>query len=121
MAKLDRHIYAPLEPLAPRDASSPVPPAAPSGVSDPVNCGSAASAIYSSSFAAAFSPDPFQSIPVCSHHLLVTRASGRLTAPSHRARIGCVAINCATVFCNRRIDVRIRTILASFISPARDR
>ena len=89
---------APLELLAPRDASSPVPHAVPSGVSasgsesEPVNSGSAASAA-SSSVAAAFSLAPFQLIPVCSHHLLGTRATGRLTAPSHRPRIGRVAIN----------------------------
>ena len=116
---------APLEPLAPRDASSPVPHAVPSGVSvsdsesNPVNSGSAASAA-SSSVAAAFYLAPFQSIPVCSHYLLGTRAPGRLTAPSHRPRIGCVAINCVTVFCLRRIDVQIRSIPASFIAPSRD-
>ena len=117
---------APLEPLAPRDASSPVPPAVPSGVSalgsesEPVNSGYAASAA-SSSFAAAFSLAPFQSIPVCSHHLLGTRSPGRLTNPSHRPRISHVAINCAIVFYLRRIDVQIRTIPASFIAPTRDR
>ena len=115
-----------LEPLAPRDPSSPVPLAVPSGVSDsysksdPVNAGASASAA-SSSVAAAFSLVPFQSIPVCSHHLLGTRAPGRLTAAFHRSRIGRVAINCATVFCLRRIDVQICTIPASFIAPARDR
>ena len=56
---------APLEPLAPRDASSPVPLAVLSSVSaldsesEPVNSGFAAS-----SFAADFSLPPFQSIPV---------------------------------------------------------
>ena len=119
---------APLEPLAPRDASSPVPHAVPSGVSaldyesEPVNSGSAASAASAaySSVAAEFSLPPFHLIPVCSHHLLWTRSPGRLTAPSHRPRIGRVTINCATVFCLQRIDVRIRTIPVSFIAPARD-
>ena len=46
--------------------------------SEPINSGSAASAA-SSSVAAAFSQAPFQSIPVCSYHLLVTRAP----PPSH--------------------------------------
>ena len=116
---------APLDPLAPRDASSPVPLAVPSRVSalgsksDPVNAGSAAPAA-SASVAATFYLSPFPSIPVCSHHRLGTRAPGRLTSPSHRSRIGCVAINCATVFCLRRIAVQIRTIPASFIAPARD-
>ena len=119
---------APLESLAPRNSSSLVPPAVPSGVSaldsesEPVNSSSAASAAStaSSSVAAAFSLAPFESIPVFSHHLLATHAPGRLTAPSHRSRIGRVAINCATVFCLQRIDVQIRTIPASFIAPARD-
>ena len=100
-------------------------PAVPYGVSasgsesEPVNSGSAASAA-SSSFAAAFSLAPFQSIPVCSHHLLGTCAPGRLTAPSHRPRIGRVEINYETVLCLRRIDVQIRTIPASFIAPTTD-
>ena len=106
---------APLGPLAPRDASSPVPPTVPSiasSVSDSksVNAfvpGSAASA------ASALSRAPFQSIPVCSHHRRVTCAPGRWVDFSHRSRIVRVAINCATVFCLRRIDVRIQTISAS--------
>ena len=76
--------------------------------------GSAASA------ASALSLAPFQSIPVYFHHRLATHAPGRLFAFSHRSRIGGVAINCATVFCLRRIEVGIRTIPASFIAPASD-
>ena len=112
---------APLEPLPPRDASSPVPLAVPSGVSASdsesvsVNSGSAASSV-----ASAFSLYPFQSIPVCSHHRLGTRAPVRLSAFSQRSRIGRVAINCVTVFCRRRINVRIRTIPTSFIAPGSD-
>ena len=111
---------APLDPLAPRDASSPVPLAVPSVVwasasdseSVSVNAGSAAS-----SAASAFSLAPFQYIHVYSHHRLGTRAPGRLTAFLHRSRIGRVAINCATVFCLRRIEVRILRIPVSFIAP----
>ena len=116
---------APLDPLAPRDASSPVPLTVPSVVSasasysEYVNAfapGSAASAA-----ASAFSMAPHQSIPVCSHHCLGTRATGRLIAFSHRSRIGRVAINCATVFCLQRNEVRILIIPAPFIAPASDR
>ena len=114
---------APLEPLTPRDASSPVPLADPSVVSvsasdsEPVsiNAGSVASSATSS-----FSLAPFQSIPVCSHHCLGARVPGRLPSFSHRSIIGSVAINCATVFYLRRIEVRIRTIPASFIASASD-
>ena len=114
---------APLEPLAPRDTSSPMPLAVPSVVwasasdskSVSVNAGSAAS-----STASAFSLAPFQLIPVCSHYRLGTRAPGRITSFSHRSRIVRVAINCATVFCLWRIEVRILTIPASFIASASD-
>ena len=112
--------------LAPRDASSPVPPTVPPGVaasgseSEPVKSGSAASASLSPSFAAAFSLAAFQSIPVCSHYIIGTCVPGCLSATSHRPRIGRVAINCATVFCLRMIDVLIRTTPASFITPSRD-
>ena len=78
--------------------------------------GSAASAA-----ASAFSLANFWLIPVCSNHRMGTRATGRLFAISHRSRIGCVAINCATVFCLRRIEVQIQMILASSIAPASDR
>ena len=121
---------APLEPLAPRDSSSPVPPATPPGVaalvfeseseSEPIKIGSAASSSSSPSFAAAFYLYTLKSIPVCSHHLLGTRAPGCLSDTSHRPIIGRVAINCATMFCLRRIDVLTRTTPASFIAPARD-
>ena len=102
---------APLELLAPRDSSSPVPLTVPSVVSssaldsESVNAfvpGSTASAA-----ASALSLAPFQSIPVCSHHRLGTRAPGRLFAFSHRSRISRVAINCATVLCLWRIEVQI--------------
>ena len=111
---------APLDPIAPRDASSPVPPTVPSIVSsvsdsESVKAFVPGSAAYAAS---ALSRAPFQSIPVCSHHRRDTRAPGRRVDFSHRSRIGRVAINCATVFCLRRIDVRIRTIIASFIAPA---
>ena len=114
---------APLEPLAHRDASSPVPLTVSSVASsaldsESVNAffpGSAASAAASS-----LSLAPFQSIPVCYHQRLGTRDPGRLFAFSHRSRIGRVAINCATVFCLRRIEVQIRTIPASFIDPTSD-
>ena len=115
---------APLEPLAPRDASSPVPVAVPPGVvsgyesaSDTVSSGSA---LFSPSCAAAFSLADFQSMPVCSHHLLGTRVPHRLSATSQSPRIGLVAINCATVFCLRRMDVLTLTTPASFKSSARD-
>ena len=115
----------PLEPLAPRDASSPVLPAAPPSVavleseSEPVNSGSSAIASSSPFFVAAASLAAFQSIPVFYHHLLGTRVPGRLSVTSHRPRISRVAINCATVFYLRRIDVLIRTTPASFSAPAR--
>ena len=80
-----------------------------------VNSGSAAS-----SAASAFSLDPFQLIPVCSHNRLGTSLPGRLTAFSHRSRIDRVAINYATVFCLRNIEVQILTIPASFFAPASD-
>ena len=57
---------APLEPLAPRDASSPVPPEVPphavvsGSKSDTYNSGSSASTASSSSFAAAFYLAVFQ-------------------------------------------------------------
>ena len=115
---------APLEPLAPRDASSPVPPAVTPGVvsgsepdSDPINSGSAS---FSPSCAAAFSLADFQSMPVYSHHLRGTRVPRHLSATSQRPRIGLVAINCATVFYLRRIDVLTLTTPASFKAPARD-
>ena len=116
---------APLEPLAPRDASSPVPLTVLSVVlasaldSESVNAfapGSAASAASS-----AFSLAPFQSIPVYSHRRLGTRVPSRLIAFSHRSRTGRVAINCATLFCLQRIEVRILAIPASFIAPTSDR
>ena len=107
----------------PRYASSPMPLAVPSVVwasaldseSVSVISGSAASSAASAFFLA-----PFQLIPVCPHHRLGTRAPSRLTAFSHRSRIGRVAINCATVFYLRRIKVRILTIPAYFIAPAGD-
>ena len=114
----------PLEPLAPRDASSPVPPAVPPGVvsgsdsnSDPVSAGSAS---FSPSWAAAFSLVDSQSMPVCYHHLRGTRVPRRLSATSQSSRIGLVAINCATMFCLRRIDVLTLTTPTSFKAPARD-
>ena len=108
---------APLDPLAPRDASSPVPHTAPSIASS--DSESVTAYVPSSAAAAsALSRATFQSTPVCSHHLQATRAPCRLVEFSHRSRIGRVAINCATVFCLRRIDVQIQTIPASFIAPA---
>ena len=85
---------APLEPLAPRDASTPVPPAVPPGVvsgsksdSDPVSSGSA---LFSPSCDSAFSLADFQSMPVCSHHLRGNRAPPtslrHLTEPQNRPR-----------------------------------
>ena len=41
--------------------------------------------------------------------------------PSQSPIIGRVAMNCATVFCLRRTDVRARTIPASLVAPARGR
>ena len=116
-------VRAQLEPLAPRDASSLVPLAVPSVVcafasyseSVSVNAGSAASSDASYFFLASF-----QLIPVCSHHRLGTRVLGRLSSFLHRSRICLVAINCATVFCLRRIEVQNLTIPTSFIAPARD-
>ena len=101
----------PLDPLAPREASSPVPPVVPPGVGsgsesdsypNPVISGSAS---FDPPCAAAFSLADFQSMPVCSHHLRGTRVPRRLSATSHSSRIGLVAINCTTVFCLQRIDV----------------
>ena len=116
---------APLDPLAPRDASSPVPPAVPplaSSVSDSesVNVFGLGSAATSDVAVSALSRAPFQTITVCSHHLRATRVPGCLVAFSHRTRIGRVAINCATVFCLLMIDVRTRTIPASFVAPANE-
>ena len=93
---------APLDPLAPRDASSPVSPTAPSIVSSVSDSksdhvfvpGSAAAYVAVSSLSCA----PFQSIPVCSHHRWATRAPGCLVDFLYRLGIGCVAINCATIF-----------------------
>ena len=110
---------APLDPLAPRDASSPVPPLAPSIASSDSESVTA-SVPRSAAAASALSCAPFQSIHVCSHHLRATRAPGRWVAFLHRSRIGRVAINYATVFCLRRIDVRIRIIPVSFIAPANE-
>ena len=114
----------PLDPLAPKDASSVVPPAIPPGVvsvsesdSDPVSSGSAS---FSPSCAAALSLADFQSMPVCYHHLCGTRVPRRLSTTSQRPIIGLVAINCATVFCLRRINVLTLTTPTSFIAPARD-
>ena len=115
---------APLEPLAPRDASSPVPPAVPPGVvygsksdSDPVSSGSAS---FSPFCSAVFSLAEFQPMPVCYQHLFETCAPRRLSATSQSPRIGPVAVNCATVFCLRRIDVLTLTAPAFFKAPARD-
>ena len=115
---------APLNPLAPGDASSLVPPAVPPGVGsgsesdpDPVISGSA---LFALPCAAALSLSDFQSMPVCSHHLRGTRVPRRLSATSQRPRIVLVAINCATVFCLRRIDVLTLTTPASFRAPARE-
>ena len=113
----------PLEPIAPRDASSPVPLTVPSVLSSASNSESVNAFVPGSAASAAtfaLSLAPFQSIPICSHHRLGTCAPGRLFAFSHRFRIGRVAINCATLFFLRRIEVRIRTIPASFIAPSSD-
>ena len=69
---------AALDPLAPRDASSPVPPTFPSVASsasdsESVNAFVPGSAASDSS---ALSRAPFQSIPVCYHHLWDTCAPG---------------------------------------------
>ena len=106
-----------LDPLAPWDSSSPIPPAAPSGPSS--NSASESASVYGFAAAsAAFSRAPFKSTPVCFHHRRYTRTPGRRVACSHRSRIGRVAMNCATVFYLRRINVRIPTISVSFITPA---
>ena len=101
---------APLELLAPRDASSLVPLTVPSVAlsssdSESFNAfvpGSAASAA-----ASALSMAPFQTIPVCSYHRLGNCVPGRLFAFSHSSIIVCVAINFATIFYLRRIEVQI--------------
>ena len=103
------------------DASSPVPLTVPSVVwasaSDSESDNIFVPGSVTSAAASAFSLAPFQSITVCSHHHLGTRAPGRQIAFSHRSRIGRVAINCATVFCLQRIEVQILMIPASFIAP----
>ena len=43
----------------------------------------------------------------------------RRSVTSQSPRIGCATMNCATVFCLRRTDVRALTILASLVAPAR--
>ena len=113
---------APLDPLAPRDASPPVPPTVPSIASSASDSEyvNAFVPVSSAAAASALSRAPFQSIPVYYHHRQATHAHGRLVAFSHRSSIGRVTINCATVFCLRRIDVRIQTIPTSFIAPANE-
>ena len=113
----------PLEPLAPRDASSPIPvtvPSVVSSVSDFESVNTFVPGSTTSAAASTLSLSPFQSIPVFFHYRLGTRAPVRLFAFSHRSRIGRVAINCATLFFLWRIEVRIRKIPVSFIAPAID-
>ena len=123
--------YAPLGPLAPRDASSPVSPvfhplmgagseSAPAP--DPgVSISSAvAPACSAAAAAAAFSPfsfASFQSLPDCSYHRCGTRVPRRRPATSQSPRIGRVAMNCAAVFCLRRTDVLALTTPAALRTP----
>ena len=60
----------------------------------------------------------YQSIPVWSHHLIVTRAPSLCFFPSQRSRSGRVAIYCATVFCLLFIYVLTSVSPASFIAPS---
>ena len=122
---------APLDPLAPRDASSPVLPVVhplvvagsettpvPNpgvSVSSAVSptCSAAAAALYPFSLAS------FQSMPDCSHHRSGTRVPRRRSATSQSPRIGRVAMNCVTVFCLRRTDVLALMTPASLRTPTR--
>ena len=115
----------PLEPLAPSDASSPVP------FPDPDVSVSVVTVVVPAFASVYVSPAAFdrslcsraipQSIPGCSHHLWGTRAPPRRSVSSQSTRIGCVATNCAIVFCLRRTDVLALTIPASLVAPVRGR
>ena len=98
---------APLDPLAPRDASSPVPPTVLSVASSALDSESVNAFVTGSdaSAASALSHATFQSISVGSHHCLATRAPVCRLAFLHRPSIDRAAINCAALFCLRRIDV----------------
>ena len=59
----------------------------------------------------------FQSTPVWSHYLIVTRTPTLCFSPLQSSRSGRVAIYCATVFCFLLIDVRTSVSPDSFMAP----